>query len=142
MRTRYLFPHWTRYLGWLLVFVHIPILLIKKMLVDEHYTPGDTGFFTSDHLFFIATALFMAIGLFLVAFSKEHIEDEQISQLRLDSLQWAIYVNYGLLILTLIISNDRVHILFLNMWVPLAFFIVRFRWKIWQLNRLLKKEEV
>jgi len=42
----------------------------------------------------------------------------------------------------LVISEDREHILFLNLWIPLAFFIIRFRWKIWQLNRLLKQEEV
>lgn len=145
MKTRYLFPHWCRYLGWVLVFVHIPFAIFRKMLKDGHYPvspPGDNlAFFTPDHLFFITTAVLMAIGLFLVAFAKETIEDEQISQLRLDSLQWAIYVNYALLFGSLILSEDREHILFINLWVPLAFFIIRFRWKIWQLNRLLKKEE-
>ena len=82
----------------------------------------------------------MAVGLFLAAFSKEKIEDEQISQLRLDSLQWAIYVNYILLIVSLILTSDTEHILFLNLLIPLVFFIIRFQWKIFQNNRLLKKD--
>lgn len=82
----------------------------------------------------------MAVGLFIAAFSKEKIEDEQISLLRLDSLQWAVYVNYLFLIISLIFTTDTRHILFLNLLVPLVFFIVRFRWKIYQNNRLLKKD--
>jgi len=85
--------------------------------------------------------LLMAIGLFLAAFSKEKIEDEQISQLRLDSLQWAIYVNYILLIVSLILSTDTEHVLFLNLLVPLVFFIIRFQWKLYLNNRLLRKDE-
>jgi cation transport ATPase len=144
MKTRFLFPYWCRYLGWLLIIIHIPVMVLKKIEVGNTYkgynTGVNTGLFSPDHLFFIATAVFMAIGLFLVAFSKEKIEDEQISQLRLDSLQWAIYFNYLLLIITLILSKDGAHILFLNMLIPLAFFIIRFRWKIFQNNRLLKSE--
>ncbi|TSD64687.1 hypothetical protein FFF34_012345 [Inquilinus sp. KBS0705] len=146
MKTRYLFPHWSRYLGWFLIFLHIPIMALRKMQVgNDHFQGYGTGLdsdslFTGEHLFFIGTALFMAIGLFLVAFSKEKIEDEQISQLRLDSLQWAIYLNYILLVVSLILSNDKEHILYLNLWIPLAFFIFRFRWKIWQLNRSFRSE--
>ena len=106
--------------------------------------PGEThsdGIFSPHHLFFMATTLLMAIGLFLAAFSKEKIEDEQISQLRLDSLQWAIYVNYALLIVSLILSTDTEHVLFLNLLVPLVFFIIRFQWKLYLNNRLLRKDE-
>jgi hypothetical protein len=144
MKTRFLFPYWCRYLGWLLIVIHIPIMVLKKMTVHNNFRGYSTGvntdLFSPDHLFFIATAVFMAIGLFLVAFSKERIEDEQISQLRLDSLQWAVYFNYLLLIVTLILSKDGAHILFLNMLIPLAFFIIRFRWKIYYNNRLIKKD--
>jgi hypothetical protein len=100
----------------------------------------DGGLFSPHHLFFMTTTLLMALGLFLAAFSKEKIEDEQISQLRLDSLQWAIYVNYMLLIVSLILSSDTEHILFLNLLVPLVFFIIRFQWKLFQNNRMLKRD--
>jgi hypothetical protein len=96
--------------------------------------------FSGGHLIFICTALLMALGLFLVAFAKEKIEDEQIWQIRLDSLRWAIYVNYIILITSLVFINDTGHILDLNLWVPLIFFIVRFRWVIFRLNRSLSRE--
>ena len=84
----------------------------------------------------------MLIGLILVAFAKEKIEDEQITQLRLDSLQWAIYLNYLILVVTLVFTGrqDYKDVLQLNLWVPLVFFIVRFRWVIFRLNRSLSRE--
>lgn len=100
----------------------------------------DATLFTGEHLFFICTSLVMALGLFIVAFSREKVEDEQIWQVRLDSLRWAIFVNYLVLIASLIFVNDIAHILELNLWVPLIFFIIRFRWVIFRLNRSLSRE--
>ncbi|WP_184548454.1 hypothetical protein [Mucilaginibacter sp. FT3.2] len=137
MKPLFLFPYWGRYLGYFLVLVHIPIVLYKKQLIGLHAV--DEGVFNGQHLFFMSTTLLVAIGLFIAAFSKEKIEDEQIVQLRLDSLQWAVYVNYFFLIVSLIFSTDTEHILFLNLLVPLVFFIIRFRWKIFQNNRLIKE---
>lgn len=139
MKPLSLFPYWCRYLGYILVFIHIPIVLYRELLGFDH-SGHDGALFTGQHLFFISTTLLMAVGLFIAAFSKEKIEDEQISLLRLDSLQWAVYVNYLFLIISLVFSTDTEHILFLNLLIPLVFFIVRFRWKIWQNNRLLKNE--
>jgi cell division protein FtsW (lipid II flippase) len=101
---------------------------------------GNTGLFTGEHLFFISTTLLMSLGLFFVAFASEKIEDEQIRHLRLDSLRWAIYINYLILIISLVFVNDTAHILELNLWVPLFFFIIRFRWVIFLLNRSINRE--
>ncbi|HEY2582898.1 MAG TPA: hypothetical protein VGI43_13880 [Mucilaginibacter sp.] len=141
MKSRFLFPYWCRYLGWGLVIAHVPISMIARnqgLNVDSPLV--NNGLFTGGHLFFICTALLMSLGLFLVAFAKEKIEDEQILQIRLDSLRWAIYVNYIILIISLVFINDTGHILELNLWVPLLFFIVRFRWIIVRLNRSLSRE--
>ncbi len=83
------------------------------------------------------------VGLFLVAFSRERVEDEQIIQLRLDSLRWAIYLNYAILLFSLIftIGSDSNHILMLNIWLPLLFFILRFQWVIYRLNRSVKSND-
>ncbi|PWK73711.1 hypothetical protein LX99_04096 [Mucilaginibacter oryzae] len=142
MKSRFLFPHWFRYLGLALFLIHVPVMLFKKELgFNTPDEPASDDLFNSHHLFFLLTTLLMSIGLFFIAFAKERIEDEQIFQLRQDSLQWAIYVNYILLVVSLILSKDTEHILFLNLLVPLVFFIVRFRWKIFQNNRLIHKEE-
>jgi hypothetical protein len=140
MKPKFLFPYWTRYLGWGFVIAHIPVMLLGKMhgMYDDH--SDNSQLFNGPHIMFIGTALLMAIGLFLVAFSRERIEDEQIAQLRLDSLRWAVFVNFIVLILCLIFSDDEHHILLMNLWVPLLFFIIRFQWKLFQNNRMLKKD--
>jgi len=144
MKPYRLFPYWCRYLGWGLVIAHIPISMIGRMsgMVNPLDNPqGNTGLFGGEHLFFIGTTLLMALGLFFVAFASEKIEDEQIWHIRLDSLRWAIYINYLVLLISLIFVNDTAHILELNLWVPLIFFIIRFRWVIFRLTRSLSREK-
>jgi len=141
MKSRFLFPYWCRYLGWGLVIAHVPLTMIAGQNgMEIESGPGGQGLFTGSHLFFMCTALLMATGLFMVAFAKEKMEDEQIWHIRLESLRWAIYVNYIILITSLVFINDTGHILELNLWVPLLFFIVRFRWVIFRLNRSLSRE--
>jgi len=150
MRTNYLFPFSARYFGIALILVHIPI----KLLWDYMYPGGyahqipplsDNGsfLFSPPHLFFIGTTLMVLIGLFLIAFSKEKVEDEQIIQLRLDSLRWAIYLNYAILLFSLVftLGHDSDHILVLNIWLPLLFFIIRFQWVLYRLNRSAKSND-
>lgn len=143
MNARFLFPYWCRYLGWGLVIIHVPMSIIGRAngMVNPLDNPPSQSLFTGEHFFFICTSLVMALGLFIVAFSREKIEDEQIWHVRLDSLRWAIYINYLVLIASLIFIYDTAHILELNLWVPLIFFIVRFRWVIFRLNRSLSDEK-
>lgn len=143
MKSRFLFPHWCRFLGWGLVIAHVPMSIIGR--ANGMTNPLDqplvnTTLFTGEHLFFICTTLVMALGLFIVAFSREKVEDEQIWQVRLDSLRWAIFINYLVLIASLVFVNDIAHLLELNLWVPLLFFIIRFRWVIFRLNSSLSRE--
>lgn len=146
--TRYLFPYNSRFLGIALILIHIPI----KFLWDAHYPSGyshhesaasENFLFSPPHLFFIGTTLLVLVGLFLVAFSKEKIEDEHIVQLRLDSLRWAIYLNYAILLFSLVFTQggDTKHILLLNIWLPLLFFILRFQWVLYKIKRSAKSDE-
>jgi len=149
MQSKYLFPYKSRFVGLGLILLHIPVRIIWEYLypgLSEHQLPqkpSDSMLFTNQHLFSITSAILMLVGLFLIAFSKEKIEDEQIAQLRLDSLRWAIYLNYLILLLSLIFTNgvDFIDILRLNLWVPLLFFIIRFRWVIFRLNKSVTAEK-
>jgi IS4 transposase len=146
--TKYLFPFNSRFWGIALILFHIPV----KFLWDTYYPSGynqhgsvasESFLFSPPHLFFIGTTLMVLIGLFLIAFSKEKIEDEHIIQLRLDSLRWAIYLNYAILLFTLVFtqSSDTKHILLLNIWLPLLFFIFRFRWVLYRIKRSAKSDD-
>lgn len=143
MKPNFLFPHWFRYLGWGCVIAHVPLSMLGHAhgmtnALDQPTTAQTL--FNAEHLFFITTALLMALGLFFVAFAKERMEDEQIWLLRLDSLRWAIYINYIILLVSLVWVSDTAHILELNLWIPLLFFIIRFRWLIYRLNSSLKED--
>lgn len=82
------------------------------------------------------------LGLVFIAFSKEKIEDEHISKIRLESLQWAIVFNYSILsyCFFFVSGTPLLLLILLNLLTPLVFFILRFRWKIWQLNKQSRME--
>jgi len=149
MRVNYLFPFRSRYFGIALILIHIPIKLLWDNYYpngfDQHLSSSDTTdfLFSIPHLFFIGTTLMVLVGLFLIAFSRERVEDEQIIQLRLDSLRWAIYLNYATLLFSLIFTrgSESTHILLLNIWLPLLFFILRFQWVIYRLNRSARSND-
>src|SRR5476649_1759212 len=108
MRSRFLFPSWCKFLGVALFLVHVPIIHFEKELGFDFTVPaGSENLFNGHHLFFMLTTLLMLTGLVLIAFSKEKIEDEQITQLRQDSLQWAIYSNYIILIISLAFTDKN-----------------------------------
>lgn len=141
MATRFLFPYWSRFVGYFLVLADVPMYYIKNTYYDDAGITG-SGFFTNGQTFFIVTILILILGMLLIAFSKERVEDEQISKLRLESLQWAIYLNYLILIICFLTykGNNVAEVLHFNLKFPLLFFILRFRWVMFRLNRSAKEE--
>jgi hypothetical protein len=158
MKSRFLFPHKWLLIGYLCFAADIVFAIVLKVLYPEgyvyadlHQVPGPRN--TPPHDIIIDQGmslhndiiiLLIIFGLLLIAFSKEKIEDEHISQLRLDSLQWATYLNYGIFIVCVIFFNGLhfIPVVIFNVVTPLVFFIIRFRWKIYLLNRLLNKVEL
>ena len=72
MKSRYLLPFGYQFLG------------IAFLIADVFLR------FVSEDGFYKTFLVFLIVGLLLIAFSKEKIEDEQIGRLRLESLQWSI----------------------------------------------------
>jgi hypothetical protein len=70
------------------------------------------------------------LSLFLIAFSKERIEDEYIQKLRLDSLLLAFYLYSLISIVGTLVFYSFDYLLFMgyNTFSLQVFFIVRFRW--------------
>ena len=83
----------------------------------------------------IMGALIIVSGL-LVAFSKEKVEDEYIAKTRLESLVWATYLNYGILLIALLFVYDLSFfwVMIFNMFTLLLFFIVRFNYQVYKLK--------
>jgi len=77
------------------------------------------------------------ISLMLIAFSKEKTEDEAIQFFRLASLQWAVILNYIVLIVCIFVfyGGAFLSVMVYNMFTILLFFVIRFRFILFQHNK-------
>ena len=145
MKSKYLFPHRFKRIGLLIL---IPSAILGLYMIFSEWQPDFLtmqvpAFFVSEifgeHRFISMVennivdeilGVLVIIGSLLVAFSKEKDEDELIGNIRLESLVWATYVNYGILLLALILLYDMSFywVMLLNMFTILIFFIIRFHW--------------
>jgi hypothetical protein len=83
-------------------------------------------------------AIGLMVSMLLISFSKEKIEDEAIQFFRLASLQWAVIVNYIILILcTLFVYGTAfLSVIMYNMFTILFIFVIRFRFVLYQHNKI------
>ena len=70
------------------------------------------------------------IGLLLMSFARTKGEDEYIRELRLQSWQWAVLINYIVLIvgIWLIYDTNFIYLMVYNMLTVLVIFLLRFRY--------------
>jgi hypothetical protein len=73
-------------------------------------------------------SLSLLIGLLLLGFSREKVEDEWIQKVRLESFQWAFLVNSLLLIAFTVFTHGMpfLSVMVYNMFTPLLIFVGRF----------------
>ena len=90
----------------------------------------------------IVGILFIVGGL-MVSFSKEKREDEFITNLRLSSLLWSVWVNYALLLIAfLFIWNfDFLSVMIYNMFTILIIFIIRFNFILYRNSKMAPDEK-
>ena len=159
MKLNFLFPSKFKRIGW---FTLIPSAIIGLLILIYEYEPSFLDFNVPaifvDELFSVNRKTFrmvtnnilneilgvlIIISTFLVAFSKEKSEDEYISKIRFESLAWAVYFNYAILILTFLFIYDFAFlwVMVFNMFTVLLFFIVRFNWQISKLKKSASYEE-
>lgn len=153
MKTRFLFPNSFKTLGWVLLVPSLLLIIsssIFNVSTDDYITVsvfaiyqetfGETpGFFDvitnsiSDELLTFG----MILGGIFIGFSKLKEEDEMISKIRYESLVWATYLNYGLILFfaLFIYGMPYLNVLFYNMFTLLLFFIIRFHYMIYKLNK-------
>ncbi|TXE15845.1 hypothetical protein ES731_14865 [Psychroflexus gondwanensis] len=158
MEVNYLFPNKFKKIGWLLL---IPSAIIGLVTLIYEYEPGFLDFdlpaifiddlFKEQKLYGMVKnnilneilGILIIISSLFVAFSKEKLEDEYISKIRLESLVWAVYVNYGILLFLFLFIFDFsfLWVMIFNMFTVLLFFIIRFNWQISKLEKSARYEE-
>jgi hypothetical protein len=138
-----LLPHLCQKIGFILI---IPFLILGILYLTIDFTiPWLTYQNHSNHGLDIMnnnlTDELAAVGtiasLMLIAFSKEKTEDEAIQFFRLASLQWAVIVNYLVLIICILAFYGGAFftVMMYNMFTILFFFIIRFRFVLFQHNK-------
>lgn len=157
MKTKLLLPNCLKRVGWIML---VPSSLLGLFIIisDYDFPFLDTRVFTfysgtlhEPHYFdFIKANLtgtlvgvLFLIGAILVAFSKEKHEDEFISGIRLESLLWATYINYGVLVFCFIFfyEFEFLYVMIFNMFTILIFFIIRFYYMLYRAKKSLSHEK-
>ncbi|MFZ4401182.1 MAG: hypothetical protein ACOYO1_14180 [Bacteroidales bacterium] len=158
MKTRFLFPHFFKNIGWFLlvpgIFLsiyilffndEIPFLTIKVFaLVDNNpFQATKTFSFINDNITNELCGILFILGALFVAFSREKNEDEYIGKIRLESLLWATYINYALLLFCILFlyGLSFFNVMMFNMFSLLIFFLIRFNLMLYKSKRQLKNEK-
>ena len=160
MKLNYLFPSKYKKIGWVIFF---PTLIFGLYTVIYEFEPyffdfnvfalfvEDLNFNENSYSFRLVNnnilneilGLLMVVSSIFVAFSKEPDEDEFISKIRLESLVWATYVNYAVLILAFVFvyGFSFFWVMIFNMFTILIFFIIRFNIQIRKFKKSVINEE-
>jgi hypothetical protein len=162
MKTRYLFPHRFKKLGWILL---VPSLILGLLLTNEVisfpwlemnvfalYDPAMLGEKTGakeafeiieNNLADEIIACLLIVSTLLVACSEVRQEDEYIGKLRLESLLWATYVNAGFLIFCIffVYGLGFYQIMVYNLFTLMLLFLVRFHLVLYKASKVPAYEE-
>jgi multisubunit Na+/H+ antiporter MnhB subunit len=158
MNVNYLFPHKFKKVGWSIIipsasFGLVALLTdlepsflnanVPAIFIYEFFGENQLFGFIKNNLLNEILGMLLIIGLLLVSFSEEKLEDEYISMIRLESLVWAVYVNYGILFIAILFIYDLsfLWVMIFNIFTVLLFFIVRFNWQISRLKKSADYEE-
>jgi hypothetical protein len=134
MNTKLLLPRKFKYVGLFIsvVFLALGIANLYFQFTFDVFTPfevyGVFGGWGKDELTEEILGVGLIIGLLLTAFSREKIEDEFVGKMRAESLMWAVYVNYIILILSFlsVYGEAFFQVMVYNLFTILLFFIGRF----------------
>lgn len=158
MKSNYLLPYRFKFAGWailipafVMAFIYIFVSNELSFLDCKVFALSDLEIFSDHKLFELInnnltdeiTAFSLLLGALFVAFSKEKYEDEFIAKIRLDSLLWATYINYIVLLLTIffLYGFSFFWVLIFNMFTILFVFIIRFNWMLYKFKKQNKNEE-
>lgn len=140
-----LFPHSFKRVGYLLL---LPFLALGIANMFFEYNAswlefkisgnGKLEFFGSHNFTDELAAVGLILSLIFIAFSKEKIEDEAIQFFRLEALQWAVFANYLVLVISIVtVYGDKFfQVMTYNMFTVLVIFILRFKYILFQYNRV------
>lgn len=159
MTKNYLFPSQFQKLGWILLvpfgllFLYFCFstsgsrveLKVPVFAIINNDIGNSTQWFTfiKNDIMDEITYIGLIVSFLLIAFSKEKSEDEYISQIRANSLVWALLINFIILIFCELFIYGIVflEILYFNLFSILVLFIIKFKIAVYKLNKSTQNEE-
>lgn len=159
MKSRLLFSHKYKPLGWVLFLIGAvlgTILMLNDfdipnweievfpLIAEEGILSKNSAFeWSTNNIADEIASLLLIFGGVLVSFSKTKDEDEYISKIRMESLIWATYINYAVLILAILFVFDMsfFSVLIYNMFTLLFFFMLRFHYVLYKSKKAISYEE-
>lgn len=156
MKTRFLLPYKYKLIGWILLVpsaifgllmvltdYQIPFLEVSVFSLTTQAFSGDNSHWFKNNITDEVVAILFTIGAILAGFSKQQNEDEYIAVIRLESLVWATYINYAILILSMLFVFDAgfFTVMIFNMFTVLIIFILRFNYMLYKSNKSLADEK-
>jgi len=143
METNLLFPNRFKRIGWILLIpssilscltifeiIQLKFLDLKvfAILSSDLFEPTIKFGLVENNISLTLFGILSILGTVFVAFSREHDENELIAKVRLESLIWASYINYSILIFCLLFfwGFAMIYIVIFSTVTPLFFFIIRF----------------
>lgn len=161
MKTKLLLPNQFKKVGWIILipstllglyviisdntfdFLNVRVFTIynKSFLFDSSETVR-FGFIGHNLTNTVAGVLFI-VGAMFVAFSREKSEDEFIAKIRLESLLWATYINYAILLFCFLFfyEYEFLYVMIFNMFTILVIFIIRYYFMLHRAKKSLSHEK-
>lgn len=159
MKKEFLFPNRFKKIGWILF---VPSLILgiyftiygsdyEDVLTFQVFSLINGGLFaTSEYFGFVNNCIIdevllicIIVGGLLVAFSRTKIEDELITKIRYESVVWATFFNFAIIIFATIFIFDTPYfnVMIANIFSMLLFYIIRFHFMLYKLQKSTKDEK-
>ena len=114
--------------------VSLDELLVIKVpaIINEPIFTNNKGKWIENGILDELITVVLIISGIIHSFSREKMEDEYISSIRLQALTWSIYVNYSLVILAtlLIFEMAYFHVMVIHLFSLIFLFNLRFQLKL------------
>lgn len=133
-----LLPHRFQKIGWVIL---IPSFILGVVIIGSDFDLPTSQ--TWEALLNNMALIGFCLGSISVTCSRERIEDELITKIRLDSLLIALYINYALLIVAALCCYEFafLNVMIYNLFTIPLFFLSIFRYKLWRLRKEVRNEE-
>ncbi|WP_295936775.1 hypothetical protein [uncultured Alistipes sp.] len=153
MKQNILLPHRLKKLGWVILVPSLLLGIARLTFLDPNALFGWLGLEGQTAKFAVTSPaeqwvntiiiLGLVVGVMLVACSRERIEDEMTSQIRLRSLMSALYVYFIAVILITLFVYDISYILWMTyaMFGFTLVFLAIFQWQLWRVRKEVADEK-